>query len=147
MTLPSVSVILAQTESERDACFQIRLAVFVQEQNVSLELEMDAHDDAACHFLLLEDNLPRGTARLLDKDGAAKIGRVAVVAEARGRGLGHLLMRRVLDEARRQGFHEAVLDSQTYAMPFYERLGFAAEGPEFDEAGIPHRRMRRVLNL
>ena len=67
--------------------------------------------------------MPQATARLLDKHGRAKIGRVAVLQEARGRGLGLLLMRAVLEGARRQGFAEAVLDSQTYAIPFYERLG------------------------
>ncbi len=140
-----VSITIARTSEERKACFAIREAVFVQEQAVPLELEMDEYDDTATHFLLSEEEMPLATARLLNKHGRAKIGRVAVLRHARGRGLGLMLMQAVLDEARRQGFAEAVLDSQTYAIPFYERLGFAAEGEEFDDAGLPHFLMRRRL--
>ena len=142
----SYFVILAQTPAERDACYDIRKAVFVQEQAVPLELELDEYDDSAVHFLLRDEvQTPLATARLLDKHGLAKIGRVAVLKEARGRGLGLGLMQFVLEEARRRGFTEAVLDSQTYAIPFYERLGFTAEGDEFDDAGIPHFLMQRKL--
>ena len=141
----SFTVTLVQTAADRALCYDIRKTVFVEEQAVPLELEMDEYDDAATHFLLRDGDAPLATARLLDKHGLAKIGRVAVLQEARGRGLGLLLMRAVLDEARRQGFAEAVLDSQTYAIPFYERLGFVAEGDEFDDAGIPHYLMRRRL--
>jgi predicted GNAT family N-acyltransferase len=141
----SISIILAQTPADREVCFSIRKAVFVEEQNVPLELEMDEYDASATHFLLRDGEMPLATARLLNKRGLAKIGRVAVLREARGRGQGLVLMLAVMDQARRQGFTEAVLDSQTYAVPFYERLGFAAEGEEFDDAGIPHYRMRRRL--
>ena len=140
-----VTVTLVQTREEFEACCAIRKTVFVEEQAVPLELEMDEYDDAATHFLLRDGDAPLATARLLDKHGLATIGRVAVLKEVRGRGLGLVLMRAVLDESRRQGFREAVLDSQTYAIPFYERLGFVAEGDEFDDAGIPHYLMRRLL--
>ena len=140
-----VTVTIIQTPADRAACYEIRKIVFVEEQAVPLELEMDEYDDAATHFLLRDGDIPLATARLLDKHGLAKIGRVAVLQEVRGCGLGLLLMRAVLDEARGQGFSEAVLDSQTYAIPFYERMGFVAEGEEFDDAGIPHYLMRRRL--
>ena len=141
----SVTIAIAQTPDEIAQCFQIRTAVFVAEQRVPLELEMDGYDAAATHFLLRDDETPLATARLLDKHSLAKIGRVAVLKDARGRGLGVRLMQTVLDEARRRGFTEAILDSQTYAMPFYARLGFVAEGEEFDDADIPHFLMRRLL--
>lgn len=141
----SIHIALTKTDADWERCCAIRRAVFVQEQNVPLELEMDEYDARAVHFLLTEDGAALGTARLLDKKGVAKIGRVALVKDARGRGLGLLLMQAVLHEAARRGFTEAVLNSQTYAVPFYERLGFVAEGTEFDDAGIPHRLMRRVL--
>ncbi len=143
--LMPISILIVQTPAELESCYDIRKAVFVEEQAVPLELEMDEYDASATHFLLRDGETPLATARLLDKHGLAKIGRVAVRREARGRGLGLTLMQAVLDEARRQGFTEAVLDSQTYAIPFYERLGFAAEGEEFDDAGIPHYLMRRRL--
>ncbi len=140
-----IETLIARTQEQRAQCFAIRRAVFVQEHNVPLDLEMDEYDDAATHFLLWEDGAPLATARLLDKHGSAKIGRVAVLPGARGRGLGLALMETVLNEAHRQGFRHAVLDAQTYAIPFYARLGFVAEGGEFDDAGIPHRLMRRAL--
>ena len=140
------TIIITQTPAEREQCYDIRKAVFVEEQAVPLELEMDEYDDIAVHFLMRDaDQAPLATARLLDKHGLAKIGRVAVLKDARGLGLGLALMQFVVDEAKRRGFTEAVLDSQTYAIPFYERLGFVAEGEEFDDAGIPHFLMRRKL--
>jgi len=140
-----MAVTIVEAPADWDACYAIRKTVFVEEQAVPLELELDEYDDVATHFLLRNGDAPLATARLLDKHGLAKIGRVAVLKEARGRGLGLVLMRAVLEEARRRGFTEAVLDSQTYAIPFYERLGFVAEGEEFDDAGIPHYLMRRRL--
>ena len=140
------SITVTQTAAEREACYDIRKAVFVEEQAVPLELELDEYDDQAAHFLLRDAaGTALATARLLDKHGLAKIGRVAVLKEARGQGLGLKLMQFVLSEAQQRGFAEAVLDSQTYAIPFYERLGFIAEGDEFDDAGIPHFLMRRNL--
>jgi len=141
----SIQIRQTRTEDERAQCLQIRMEVFVDEQQVPAELELDEYDDCATHLLLTENDVPLATARLVNKHGIAKIGRVAVVKSARGRGLGLRLMEAVLEEARVQGFAKAMLDSQTYAIPFYEKLGFVAEGEEFDDAGIPHRLMRRSL--
>lgn len=141
----SIEVKLADTDAERAECLAIRMRVFVDEQQVPAELELDEYDGVATHLLLTENGVPLATARLVDKHGVAKIGRVAVVQSARGRGLGLHVMEAVLDEAIRQGFAQAMLDSQSYAIPFYEKLGFRAEGEEFDDAGIPHRLMRRPL--
>ena len=141
----SVSIKIVESPEEFDQCFRIRTIVFVEEQEVPLELEMDEYDAVATHFLLRDGETPLATARLVDKHGLAKIGRVAVLKEARGRGLGLLLMQAVIDEAKHRGFTESVLDAQTYAVPFYARLGYVAEGEEFDDAGIPHFLMRRKL--
>lgn len=140
-----LTIKIVQTPEEFDCCFAIRTTVFVEEQEVPLELEMDEYDAIATHFLLRDGETPLATARLLDKHGLAKIGRVAVLKEARGQGLGLLLMSAVIEEALRRGFEESVLDAQTYAIPFYARLGYVAEGEEFDDAGIPHFLMRRKL--
>ena len=141
----SVSIKIVESPEEFDQCFRIRTTVFVEEQEVPLELEMDEYDAVATHFLLCDGETPLATARLVDKHGLAKIGRVAVLKEARGRGLGLLLMQAVIDEAKHRRFTESVLDAQTYAVPFYARLGYVAEGEEFDDAGIPHLLMRRKL--
>lgn len=131
----------ALTPAAREKCFAIRRAVFIEEQGIAEDEEWDALDATATHFLAWGDDGPAGTARISPADGSAKIGRVAVIAHHRGTGLGLKIMRCVLRYAREKGHRGAVLDAQTYAIPFYEKLGFVAEGPEFDDAGIPHRRM------
>lgn len=131
----------ALTGEERDRCYQVRMAVFVEEQKVPPWEEMDHLDEDAAHYLVEDDGKVVGTARLVDRgDATGKIGRVAVLPEYRGRGIGSDLMRRVIDDA--AGSHiELVLDAQVQVIPFYERLGFAADGEVFLDAGIEHRRM------
>lgn len=124
------------------ACLAIRLKVFVEEQHVPLEEERDAYDDEAMHFLAWLDGEPVGTARVILKGEIGKIGRVAVLPQARGTGLGAGLIRAALDALRGQpGVDRAVLGAQTHAIGFYEKLGFAAYGPQYLDAGIPHRDM------
>lgn len=123
----------------------LRIAVFVDEQRCPADEEPDPYDADALHLIARDASGTVGCARIVAKGEAAKIGRVAVRIDRRGEGIGKLVVERALREARSAGFREAILDAQTYAIPFYERLGFAAEGPEFDDAGIPHRRMTRPL--
>lgn len=127
------------------ACLAIRRAVFIEEQAVPEELEVDGLDGEATHLLATLDGRPVGTARLLAKGGTGKIGRVAVLREARGRGIGAALIRRAVEELRARGLARAKLGSQVHAIPFYEGLGFVAEGPVYDDAGIPHRDMALPL--
>jgi predicted GNAT family N-acyltransferase len=127
-------------------CRRMRRLVFIEEQGVSEADEVDGLDASAIHLLAWAGERPVGTARLLVKGATGKIGRVCVLAEARGTGLGAALIRAALAElARRPGVRDAVLGSQSYATGFYEKLGFRAEGEEFLDAGIPHRHMRRAL--
>lgn len=119
--------------------YAIRHVVFVEEQQVPVELERDEHDPLGLHVIARDaDGRGIGTGRLLP-DG--HIGRLAVLADWRGLGIGRALMAELLKLARQQGFRTVHLNSQTYAIPFYERLGFRTEGAEFMEAGIPHRSM------
>ena len=121
----------------------VREPVFVLEQQVPIEEEWDALDPHCRHVIARDsDNRPIGTGRLTPE---RKIGRMAVLATWRGRGVGDALMVALLDEARALGWPEVTLNSQTHAMPFYARHGFEPFGDEFMEAGIPHRRMRRAL--
>ncbi|HJQ84655.1 MAG TPA: SAM-dependent methyltransferase [Candidatus Binatia bacterium] len=132
---------------ELSRCRAIRREVFVEEQGVPLAEEMDAHDATAVHFLALVDDAPIGTARLrITGEGAAKAERVAVLARFRRRRAGVALMAAVEDAARAEGHGEMVLNAQVPVVGFYERLGYRAEGPEFVEAGIPHRAMRKRLS-
>ena len=127
------------------ACAAIRRRVFIEEQNVPEELELDELDATAVHLLAVQDGRPVGTARLLIEGESAKIGRVAVLPEMRGTRAGAALMRAALDELRARGVTRAKLGAQTHAIGFYEKLGFTVHGPEYDDAGIPHRDMSRSL--
>lgn len=122
---------------------RIRLKVFVEEQRVPREIEMDDMDGACLHALAWLDGKAVGTGRLLP-DG--HIGRMAVLGESRALGVGGAILERLVDEARRQGMREVILSAQTHAIGFYRRHGFSEEGKVFEEAGIPHQEMRRVLN-
>lgn len=127
-------------------CRALRRTVFIEEQGVSEADEVDDLDDVAIHLLARVVGEPVGTARLLVQGDTGKIGRVCVLAQARGTGLGAALIRAALDELRRQpGVVKARLGAQTHALGFYERLGFTATGPEYMDAGIPHRDMVLVL--
>ena len=130
---------LAHWPGDKDALKQVRETVFVQEQRVPVELEWDGLDDQCLH-MLAEDpqGNPIGTGRLLP-DG--HIGRMAVLKEWRGRGVGAALLRALMEEGEKRGFRELALAAQVQAMSFYEKAGFVAEGEVFDEAGIPHRNM------
>ncbi|MFD3323856.1 GNAT family N-acetyltransferase [Streptomyces sp. NPDC058701] len=137
------------------ACFAVRTAVFVEEQSVPPAIEYDAYDADAVHLLAVgADGEPLGTGRLLHgpaalaKTGSADIGslgRLAVTASARGLGVGVALVRAIEAEAAGRGLTAVDLGAQTHALGFYERLGYTAYGPEFLDAGIPHRSMRRPL--
>lgn len=121
----------------------VRHEVFVVEQKVPLEEEMDERDAVCIHAVVYApDGLPAGTGRLLP-DG--HIGRMAVRKPHRGKGLGSLLLTGLVDEARRCGHLQVELAAQVHAMGFYAAHGFIAEGPVFLDAGIDHINMRRVL--
>lgn len=127
-------------------CQHLRRVVFIEEQGVSEEDEVDGLDAQALHVLAFDGDRPVGTARMLVKGKVGKIGRVCVLAEARGTGLGAALIRACLEELRSvPGVTEALLGAQTHALGFYEKLGFVADGEEYIDAGIPHFDMRRPL--
>ena len=121
---------------------RIRREVFIREQGIPESDEWDGEDAQSVHVVATLNRDPVGTGRL---NAAGKIGRIAVMSGLRGRGIGTLILRRLIQEARRLGFRETFLHAQVQAVPFYEKLGFARTGDEFDEAGIPHVRMSLVL--
>ena len=129
-------------EEARAHAAPIRFAVFVEEQGVPGEIELDEMDRKSVHALAFEDEKPVGTARLLP-DG--HIGRMAVLKAWRGRGIGGLILARLIQAARARGHREVLLSAQVHAAGFYRAHGFVEEGAEYLEAGIAHRRMRRIL--
>ena len=120
----------------------IRFTVFVEEQGVPLEIEIDEHDPLCVHAIAFEDGKPVGTGRLLP-DG--HIGRMAVLKEWRNRGIGGLLLNALIERARQRGDARVILSAQINAARFYEAHGFSRHGDEYMEAGIRHQEMRRQL--
>lgn len=114
---------------------RVRDAVFVAEQSVPPELEWDAEDIDAVHFLAYEGDFAIGTARLLP-DG--EIGRLSVLKDWRGMTVGEALLKAVIHEAETRGLNEQKLSAQVQAVAFYERFGFTVVSEEFLEAGLPH---------
>jgi predicted GNAT family N-acyltransferase len=114
---------------------RVRDAVFVAEQSVPPELEWDAEDNGAVHFLAYEGDFAIGTVRLLP-DG--EIGRLSVLKDWRGMSVGEALLKAVINEAERRGLHEQRLSAQVQAVEFYQRFGFTVVSDEFLEAGLPH---------
>lgn len=130
------------TSMQQDAK-TIRMEVFVVEQNVPAELEMDDNDAACLHAVAYDAaGAPVGTGRLLP-DG--HIGRMAVRKAARGMGIGGALLQGLMAQAKARGHKSVALGAQTHAAPFYEKFGFAVVGQEFMEAGIPHVEMAHTF--
>jgi predicted GNAT family N-acyltransferase len=133
---------IADWHRDRAELSQVRHKVFIEEQGVPEELEGDEWDDKALHLLALDaDNHAIGTARLLP---TGQIGRMAVLKDWRGHGVGAARLTALLEAALAGDYPPLFLNAQLTALSFYERRGFVAEGAEFLDAGIPHRRMRRA---
>lgn len=126
---------------EREMAFAIRKRVFVREQGVPEEIEMDRDDERAIHFLAFENNQAVGTARVVMHQGSAKIGRMAVLRNYRRKGIGTKLLRRTIVTARKRAAQNIYLHAQVPVIGFYEAMAFRCVGPIFQEAGIPHRKM------
>jgi predicted GNAT family N-acyltransferase len=133
---------VAEWPQDADTLAVIRRTVFVEEQQVPQDLEWDGQDERCAHVLALVNRDPVGTGRLMP---TGKIGRLAVLAASRRHGIGSRMLLRLVELARERGLSEVYLHAQVSALPFYVAHGFVAEGDEFKEAGISHRRMRLVL--
>jgi predicted GNAT family N-acyltransferase len=129
-------------ETARGHAAPIRFAVFVEEQGVPREIELDEMDDACVHAVAFEGDVAVATGRLLP-DG--HIGRMAVLKPWRGRGIGSRILECLIEKARSRGDREVALSAQVHAAAFYRAHGFTEEGGEYLEAGIAHQAMRRAL--
>lgn len=155
MESPAMEIRTARTEGEVALAKQVRHEVFVVEQQIPAELEYDELDATSTHLVALDQGgRPVGAARLISGEqalaltgvkGRVLLGRLAVLKPARGTGLGAALVGAVERAGRELGATECELHAQVQAMGFYERLGYAAEGPVYDDAGIPHRTMVKVF--
>ena len=120
----------------------VRIEVFVREQNIPIEKEFDEWDAAAWHIVLLEDGVPVATGRYLcTGENEYKLGRIAVVKQKRGTGLGRQVVEAMMDGAKAIGAEVLWLSAQVQAIGFYEKLGFSVCDGVHDECGVPHRNM------
>jgi predicted GNAT family N-acyltransferase len=153
---PGIRVALATGARDLAEVFAVRSTVFVDEQGVPVELERDDADATADHFLARLDGTAVGTVRMVAEPPGfsgvdhglgpvAHLGRLAVLGPARGLGIGGALRDAVEGRAVDRGFRVLYLAAQTHAVGFYAMAGYEAFGPEFDDAGLPHRHMVRVL--
>ncbi|TKR27848.1 GNAT family N-acetyltransferase [Natronomonas salsuginis] len=137
------------SDAELEDALSVRRTVFINEQGVPEHRELDGMDAEATHFVAYDDDEPIGTARLRRYDGddrsTAKIERVAVIEARRAEGIGRDLMCAVERAAREIGYEKLVLHAQVPVVSFYTELGYKTVGEEFEDAGIPHREMTKVL--
>jgi predicted GNAT family N-acyltransferase len=140
-----VIVEVAKTEDQIQEVFHIRKTVFVEEQQVPLEEEIDEYENDSTHFVLYEDNKAVGAGRFRILDGVGKVERICVLKSIRGRGAGRELMLAIEEYAKRQPLSQLKLNAQTYAIPFYEGLGYQVTSEEFLDAGIPHKTMKKTI--
>jgi predicted GNAT family N-acyltransferase len=137
----TVSIRRVSSQAELVQAFTIRIQVFVKEQRVPAEIELDSDDQRAIHFLATKSAKALGTARVVMCHGNAKIGRMAVLKTFRRKGIGAVLLKRAVAAAKRLYARRIYLHAQVAVIGFYQRLGFRAVGRVFDEAGIAHRKM------
>ncbi|MBE3570754.1 MAG: GNAT family N-acetyltransferase [Bacillales bacterium] len=136
-----MQVKVVATIDELEQAFQIRKKVFVEEQHVPMEEEIDQYEKEAIHFLFLQKGNPAGAGRFRIVEGKGKAERICVLPEARGLGAGKAIMKAIEEYARSQNVPALKLNAQIHAIPFYEKLGYKVVSEEFMDAGIPHKTM------
>mgnify|MGYP001121051865 CR=1 FL=1 len=134
------------TKEQLEDAYSVRRIVFVDEQQVPEEEEIDQFEDDATHIVLYDNEVPVGAARLRILDGIGKLERICVLSSSRKNGAGKLLVNKLEELAIEQGVSKLKLNSQTHAIPFYDRLGYETVSDVFMDAGIPHVTMIKHAN-
>ncbi|MEH7354654.1 GNAT family N-acetyltransferase [Neobacillus drentensis] len=140
-----MTVKVVENQKELEEAFLVRKIVFVEEQNVPLEEEIDQFEDDATHFVIYHEGSPVGAGRFRVVDGYGKVERICVLKEARKTGAGKAIMKAIESFADTQGLHKLKLNAQTHAIPFYSGLGYEVVSEEFLDAGIPHKTMMKEV--
>ena len=134
------------SEKEKATCLEIRRVVFIEGQGVPLERERRDEDKACRHFMAIDEEKALGTLRVICEGDSAKVQRMAVLAEAQGKGVGAKMLAFVLDELTKEdSLKRAILGSQEHAIAFYQKAGFQIIGEPFIDAGITHYLMEKPL--
>lgn len=140
-----MQIIQAVSESEMDQVFKVRKIVFVEEQRVPLDREIDAFEKESTHFLGREGHQPIGASRLRITGNQGKLERICILSDYRGQSLGKQMIYHMEQSLKDQNITKAKLNAQTHAISFYERLGYEVVSDEFIDAGIPHQTMIKKL--
>ena len=137
---------IVTNEEELQQAYQVRKIVFVDEQKVPVEEEIDHLEEESTHFLvMIENDEPIGAGRFRIVDNYGKVERICVLPQARSTGVGRSLMEAIEQHALSQGLEITKLNAQVQAIPFYKSLGYGIISEEFLDAGIPHRTMKKQL--
>jgi predicted GNAT family N-acyltransferase len=136
---------IVENQKELEDAFSVRRTVFIDEQNVPAEEELDQHEDEATHFVLYHEGSPIGAGRFRFIDGYGKVERICVLKEARKTGAGKRIMNGIEEYALEEDIRKLKLNSQTHAIPFYAGLGYEVVSEEFLDAGIPHKTMIKSI--
>ncbi len=145
MNVKSMDVQIISNEQQLNDAFTIRKKVFVEEQQVPPEEEIDALESEATHFVLYINEEPAGAGRFRTVDGYGKIERICVLKDFRGTGAGNAIMKKIESFARKEGLKRLKLNAQIQAIPFYSKLGYKVVSEEFLDAGIPHKTMVKEI--
>lgn len=141
-----MEVKVVNTEQELADAFDVRKTVFIHEQNVPEEEEIDQYESNSVHFVLYDDNgKAAGAGRFRLLDGVGKVERICVLKENRNTGAGVAIMDKIEAYARSQGIVTLKLNAQTHAILFYTKLGYETISEEFMDAGIPHKTMKKSI--
>src|SRR5699024_8312914 len=136
---------IVKTEKGLKDAYHVRTVVFIEEQGVSEEEEYDALDEEAIHFVGYQDGTPVAASRMRFLDEYAKLERVCIIKEERGKGYGRDIILFMEQIAKEKGYNASKLNGQTYAEPFYQKLGYETISGEFMDAGIPHVAMKKAF--
>ncbi|MEH7115488.1 GNAT family N-acetyltransferase [Neobacillus niacini] len=140
-----MNVKIVENEKELKDAFSVRRTVFIDEQNVPEEEEIDALEDESTHFVSYMTGVPIAAGRFRIVDGFGKVERICVLKEARKTGSGKAIMNEIEAFALGKGLHKLKLNAQTHAIPFYAGLGYEVVSEEFLDAGIPHKTMIKKI--
>ena len=141
-----IKIIEAKTEKEISKCLKIRSKVFVEEQSISIDKELDDLDKICIHSLVLMNHIAVATGRLIPLDGEnGKIGRMAVITEYRNMGIGGLILNFLEKKALEKNITHITLEAQEYVKKFYSNHGYSEQGGVFLEVGISHIKMSKKL--
>lgn len=141
-----MEVKIVNNEQELADAFEVRKIVFIHEQNVPEEEEIDQFESDSVHFVLYDDDgKAAGAGRFRVLDGIGKVERICVLKENRKTGAGVAVMIKIEEYAKSQGISTLKLNAQTHAIPFYSKLGYETVSEEFLDAGIPHKTMKKFI--